>query len=143
MAEFRALAFGLAMFLAGPSVAGCSASDPATDLSDVSASLGAVLIGHQSDGPDAGGDSALLVGRLDVLDGCVMVLMDDGTVVIPSFPIGWTELDGSGALSWGGGTAVHVGDDVEIGGGFVPVTEVDLPDGCEADEAFIVTPLAP
>lgn len=68
--------------------------------------------------------------------------MDDGTVVVPSFPIGWTEVDSSGALSWGGNTEVHLGDYVEIAGGFVPVAQVELPEGCQAAEAFIVTPLA-
>jgi len=143
MPEFRAAAAGLATFLAGLSVVGCSANEPASDLSDVSASLGAAVAGHPSEGPDAGGDSAQLIGTLEALDGCVMVRMDDGTVIMPSFPIGWTELDSSRALSWGGGSAVRLRDDVEIGGGFVPVSAVDLPDGCEADEAFVVTPLAP
>lgn len=99
------------------------------------------MVGHQSQGPDVGGDDALLSGTFEAVDGCAMVRMDDGTVVVPSFPIGWTEVDDSGALSWGGGTAAQLGDYVEIGGGFAPVTRVDLPDGCEADEAFIVKPL--
>lgn len=141
MAKVRALMpLCSAMLLAGLS-SGCSGSDRGSEFTQVSESLGAVVVGHQSRGPDVGGDDALLIGRFEAVDGCAMVRMDDGTVVVPSFPIGWTDVDDSGALSWGGGTAAHLGDHVEIGGGFAPVTRVDLPDGCEADEAFIVKPL--
>lgn len=141
MARRRRRASCLAIALTGLGLAGCSTGVPASDLAELSASFGAALLGHQSDGPAAGGDGAQLVGTLEATDGCVIVRVADGTVVIPSFPIGWTEVDASGALTWGGDTAAHLGDAIELGGGYVDVSTVEVPDGCEADEAFIVTPL--
>lgn len=87
--------------------------------------------------PDAGMD-ALLEGRLVITERCVWVA-SGGVRSVPVFPEGDAELR-DGALHWRGDEYAD-GDDIALGGGFLP-SGGSIPPGCgdQPEALFFVSP---
>ncbi|RIJ51404.1 hypothetical protein DZG00_09035 [Clavibacter lycopersici] len=94
---------------------------------------------------DGGGFQAGIWGTLGVVDGCVVILHDGGSVSVPVFPDGVTRWVGD-EIDMDGERLV-LGEPVTLGGsssdtlaGVAGVAGVTFPVGCRADEYWIVTP---
>lgn len=102
------------------------------------------MVVHDSEGPEVGGDTAILEGRLESHGGCAVVVADTGAVYLPSFPLNWTAGDPETAtLSWGGSTSASLGDRLTAGGGYYSLEDQPLPPACEGSDAqdgFLIRP---
>ena len=85
---------------------------------------------------------ALLEGTLRNEGGCVRIEAD-GSVAVPSFPVGDASWTGD-TLTWRGEDYVD-GDSIALGGGFMgtashPADGGYMPKGCVGLEIFVVSP---
>ncbi|GAB3602546.1 dihydrolipoamide dehydrogenase [Microbacterium aureliae] len=89
--------------------------------------------------PSAGMD-ALLIGEVALVDGCVVVRNADATA-LPVFPAGDAAWRDGDTLVWRD-DEYQVGDEISLGGGFSAgaIGDAYIPEGCEAIEAFAVSP---
>ena len=94
---------------------------------------------------EPGGDGAQLTGVLEVRDGCVIFVNDQGDVVIPAFPEGIANWDGDTLRLRGSSVVpdqdIAVGDSADaVGGGNNdgPVDGVSVPTSCPTDAGVFV-----
>lgn len=94
---------------------------------------------------EPGGDGAQLTGVLEVRDGCVIFVNDQGDAVIPAFPEGIANWDGDTLRLRGSSSFpdqdIAVGDSADaVGGGNDdgPVDGVSLPASCPTDAGIFV-----
>lgn len=103
---------------------------------ELSDALGSAVTTYAFSGTAGVGDSAGLSGALEDRHGCAVVVTEDGQTVIPSFPLGWTEVGPEqGQLSWGRGHVAQLGHNVMATGDYDALASLDLPDACETVDA--------
>lgn len=129
----RRIVPGLGLALACLAVASCAAD---ADVGDLDADGSPVA--RYDWVPADGGDSALMEGTLELIDGCVYIVGSgdaEGLTTVPVFPRALTSWDTAEQVLTYAGRDYALGDAVSAGGGWGPPTEdMTIPDACEPDE---------
>ena len=125
---------GWIVFVTFLSVGACSTSDGDSP-------TGPIALYQTGDTRDGAG--ALLAGRLQLLDACV-VFEASAETLVPVFPDG-TEWDSerTSVLLPGGATELTIGDEIQLGGGHVDDANdsMSIPAGCPTHlDYYVVTP---
>ena len=130
----RRSAFIAAVVMLGASLTGCSVLSGAGDEEVPDSGPVAYYPKASSELTDTA------AGTLSVTSECVTLTAEDGTTVLPVFPVGQAAWDGT-ALTTGAQT-IAAGEEIDLRGGYVdngmigPVTYV--PAGCTYDRIFFV-----
>ncbi|MCJ1710241.1 hypothetical protein MT344_03450 [Clavibacter michiganensis subsp. phaseoli] len=140
MSRVSSLLVPLAAIILAAGCAGPPADGRATGTSAPTETTGrpALVLRHSY----GGGFQAGTWGTLDVVDGCVVILHEDGSATVPVFPDGVTRWVGE-EIDMDGERLV-LGEPVTLGGSssetLAGVQGVTFPVECRADGYWIVTP---
>ncbi|AXL10739.1 hypothetical protein DXT68_00205 [Microbacterium foliorum] len=137
MSGMRSVAGSTLVLLAGIALVGCGQS----------ASVGTEnqMLATYTPSGEPGGDGAQLAGVLEVRDGCVIFVNDQGDAVIPAFPEGIANWDGDTLRLRGSSVVpdqdIAVGEPADaLGGGNNDGTAdgVSVPTSCPTDAGVFV-----
>ncbi|MDN4490309.1 hypothetical protein QQX13_05640 [Demequina sp. SYSU T00068] len=128
----RRIAPGLGLALAFVALASCGS---AHDVGDLDADDSPVA--RYDWDPADGGDSALMEGTLELIDGCLCIVgagETDGLITVPVFSRSLTSWDADSRVLTYAGRDYALGDPVSAGGGWGPPTSaMTIPEACEPD----------
>ncbi len=112
-------------------LAGCSHDPGGLEASDSP-------VAHYDWSEDSG-MQALLEGKLEMRNGCLVVMMpgsgaSNDTFVVPVFPRKYVSWDAGREMLTFNGVEYEMGDEIAAGGGWVPPTDdMEFPTTCEPD----------